>query len=198
MIAYLAGVLAAKSPEVAVVDVGGVAFAVQIPLSTYARLGPIDSATKLHTYLAVRENALELFGFLTIAERDLFERLLGVTGIGPRLALSVLSGMEPRQFRLAILSEDARALARIHGVGRKTAERLIVELRESFREMELPAEGASAGEAPPSDAQTQAMMALASLGLRQPEIARAVREAAQRAGEGATTEQIVKETLRRL
>ena len=199
MIAYLAGTLAAKVPGIAVVDVHGVGYAVQIPLSTYSRLGPADESVKLFTHLSVRENAMGLFGFLSAAERDLFERLIQVSGVGPKLGLSVLSAMEPDDFRLAVLAGDTKALSRVPGVGRKTAERLVMELRDRFAEYEtMPGAGAIPGEgAAPADAQAEAVMALASLGLKQPDAARMVREIAANV-DGATTEQLVKEALRRL
>lgn len=200
MIAYVAGSLAARAPGIAVVDVHGVGYAVHIPLSTYNRLGEIGEPVKLFTYLAIRENAQDLFGFLTSAERDLFERLIDVNGVGPKLALSVLSTMEPQGFCRAILSGDVKGLSRIPGVGKKTAERLIMELSDSFQTKGGLAElGVLTGlPAAPSDPQTEAVLALVSLGFRQTDAAQAVRNAAQKLGEDTTSEALVKEALRKM
>lgn len=198
MIAYVAGTLASKTPGMAVVDVHGVGYAVHVPLSTYDRLGEIGQPVKLLTYLSIRENAQDLFGFVTSAERELFGRLIDVNGVGPKLALSVLSSMEPQGFRRAILTGDVKALSRIPGVGKKTAERLIMELSDDFQgKGELADLGALAATAAPGDPQSEAVLALVNLGFRQPEAAQAVRAAAQRLGEGVTAEALVKEALRR-
>jgi len=200
MIAFLAGSLAAKTPGLAVVDVHGVGYAVHVPLSTYNRLGEVGSPVRLLTYLAIRENAQDLYGFLTAGERDLFERLIDVNGVGPKLGLSVLSATEPAGFRRAVLTGDVKALSRIPGVGKKTAERLIMELGDSFQakgelaELGLPGSGAGAM----SDSRTEAVLALVSLGFRQPDAAQAVRKAVASLGQGATTESLLKEALRKV
>ena len=195
MIAYLAGTLSSRTPGTAVVDVHGVGYAVHIPLSTYSRLPAGDEQVRLFTHLSVRENAMELFGFLSASERDLFERLIQVSGVGPKLGLSVLSAMEPDEFRLAVVAGDTRALSRVPGVGRKTAERLVIELRDSLEQ--LPADMLATEAAAPGDPQAEAVMALVSLGLKQAEAAAVVRQIAPEL-EAASTEQLVKEALRRL
>ena len=195
MIAHLVGTLSAKVPGMVVVDVHGVGYAVQVPLSTYNRLPPAGTEVKLLTLMSVRENAVELFGFLTQAERELFGQLIRVSGVGPKLALGVLSAMEPGEFRLAVLAGDVKALARIPGVGRKTAERLVVELRGVLEEISLAEEAIAEARGGPH---IEAVRALVSLGLKHPEAAKAVRAAAKELGEEATTEQLVREALRRL
>ena len=195
MIAYLAGTLSSRTPGTAVVDVHGVGYAVHIPLSTYSRLPAGDAQVRLFTHLSVRENAMELFGFLSASERDLFERLIQVSGVGPKLGLRVLSAMEPDEFRLAVVAGDTRALSRVPGVGRKTAERLVIELRDTLAQ--LPADMLPGQAAAPGDPQAEAVMALVSLGLKQAEAAAVVRQIAPEL-EAASTEQLVKEALRRL
>jgi Holliday junction DNA helicase RuvA len=169
-------------------------------MSAFDQLGPSGGELKLLTYLSVRENAFDLFGFLTAAERDLFLRLIEISGVGPKLALSILSGMEPMAFRRAVLTGDAKALSRIPGVGKKTADRLLMELSGAFQgKGELAAMGVppDIGEGA-TDAQTEAVLALVSLGFRHPDAAQAVRVAAAKLGEETTSEVLVKEALRAL
>ena len=132
MIARLRGTLADKQPGRVVVDVGGVGYDVWIPLSTYYAVGDrgADVALRVHTH--VREEALSLFGFATVLELDLFERLIGVNGVGPRLALAVISGIEPPALVEAVRASDVARLTGIPGVGRKTAERIVLELKDKL------------------------------------------------------------------
>lgn len=132
MIARLRGTLADKQPGRVVVDVGGVGYDVWIPLSTYYAVGDrgADVALRVHTH--VREEALSLFGFATVLELDLFERLIGVNGVGPRLALAVISGIEPPALVEAVRASDLARLTGIPGVGRKTAERIVLELKDKL------------------------------------------------------------------
>ncbi len=198
MIASLTGTIAAKDPDVAVVDVSGVGYRVQIPLSTYNRLGDVGATARLFTHLSVRENAMELFGFGAAAELDLFERLIEINGVGPKLALSILSGMEPDAFRLAVMAGDVTSLSKVPGVGKKTAGRLVMEMREAFESGDLPDALGPSGTTEPGDALAEAVKALVSLGLNHPEAAAAVRDAARELGEDATTEELVKDSLKRL
>ncbi len=130
MIARLEGVLVARDPESSVVDVSGVGYAVAHSLHTYSDLPAVGARLALFTHLHVREDALQLYGFSTAEERRLFELLLGVSGVGPRLALAVLSGLAPASFARAVKDENVGALTRIAGVGRKTAERIVIDLRD--------------------------------------------------------------------
>lgn len=130
MIAFLRGRLHDKQPQRVVVDVGGVGYDVAVPLSTFYLLGDEGSDVALRIYTHVREDQLALFGFLTASEQLVFERLLGVSGIGPKLALGVLSGIEPVEFVGALERGDVARLTRIPGVGKKTAERMVLELRD--------------------------------------------------------------------
>jgi len=197
MIAFLSGKLATKTPGTAVIDVGGVGYEVSIPLSTYERIGSVGENVRVFTHMSVRENAVELFGFSSEQERQLFERLIEVNGVGPKLALSILSGIDPTAFRAAIVSGDANVLAKVHGVGKKTAARLIMELRESFEDGALFA-GTESGVAVPNDPKSEAVQALVGLGLNASEAANVVKVACESLGEDAPTERIVREALRRL
>ena len=130
MIAHLTGTLHEKQLQRLIVDVGGVGYDVLVPLSTMYAIGDPGSRVVLRIHTHVREDALQLFGFATALEQTLFERLISVSGIGPKVALSVLSGIEPAELTRAIRSSDLARLTRIPGVGKKTAERLIIELRD--------------------------------------------------------------------
>jgi holliday junction DNA helicase RuvA len=130
MIASLRGELLEKRPNQIIVDVHGVGYDVAIPISTYASLPDVGAEVKLHVYTHVREDAIALFGFLTSAEKTLFEKLISVSGIGPKLGISVLSGLATLDLAGAIRSGDIQKLTRIPGVGKKTAERMVLELRD--------------------------------------------------------------------
>ena len=132
MIARLRGKLLEKQPNFALVDVGGVGYGVAIPVSTFSQLGEPGGEVLLHTYTHVREDALALFGFTSVGEKELFERLITVSGIGPRLAITILSGVPIDELKTAIRAGDTKRLTRIPGVGRKTGERMVVELREKL------------------------------------------------------------------
>jgi Holliday junction DNA helicase RuvA len=132
MIAQLRGVLVEKHPNQAVVECGGVGYDLTIPVSTYSQLPEAGAEVRLRVHTHVREDALALFGFLTTDEKSLFERLIGVSGIGPKLAVTVLSGLRTADLTDAIRSGDVVRLTRIPGVGKKTAERMVVELRDKL------------------------------------------------------------------
>jgi holliday junction DNA helicase RuvA len=138
MIAQLRGTLDDKRPNQVVVDVGGVGYLVHIPLSTFYALGDLHSSVALLIYTHVREDAISLYGFLSAHEKHLFELLISASGVGPVLALKILSGMSVDDLVPAIRAGDLARLTRIPGVGRKTAERMIVELRDKLAAMEIP------------------------------------------------------------
>ncbi len=196
MIAQLRGRLLRKQPQEAVVDVGGVGYRVAIPLSTFYRLGEVGCEVTLLTHTHVREDALALFGFLTSAEQALFERLILVSGVGPRLALSVLSGIEAPELVAALQSSDLARLTRIPGVGRKTAERLVVELKDKVKgllaEEEIPAA------ASPASAQEDLVSALVHLGYSRPEAERGVERALREGGGEGRFEDLLRRSLRLL
>ncbi len=149
MIAFLRGRVLDKHPNRLIVDVAGVGYDVAVPLSTFYGAGEPGVEIALHVHTHVREDQLALYGFATLLELTVFERLIAVSGIGPRLALSVLSGIEPRELVAAIQRGDHGRLTRIPGVGKKTAERIVVELRDRLPKA---VEAAGAGAPPPSGA----------------------------------------------
>jgi Holliday junction DNA helicase RuvA len=147
MIAYLRGLLLEKTPNLIVVDVNGVGYGLTIPVSTYSMLPGSGQEVRLHVHTHVREDALLLFGFGTPAEKLLFEKLITVSGIGPKLAVTVLSGLAASDLVSAIRGAQVETLVRIPGVGKKTAERMIVELRDKLDTFGLSATPAAAGKA---------------------------------------------------
>jgi Holliday junction DNA helicase RuvA len=145
MIAFLRGRILDKQPTVLIVDVQGVGYHVNVPLSTYYDVGDEGAEVALRIYTHVREDALQLFGFLTVLEQQLFERLIGISGIGPKLAIAVLSGIEPADLIGSVSRGDIARLTAIPGVGRKTAERIVLELKDRLAQLivPLPAGGAA-------------------------------------------------------
>ncbi len=179
MIAQIRGRLLRKQPQEAVVDVSGVGYRVTIPLSTFYRIGEPGAEVTLLTHTHVREDALALFGFLTAVEQTLFERLIGVSGVGPKLAVSILSGIEAPELAQALRSSDLARLTRIPGVGKKTAERLVLELKDKMQDVSAEAEA----EAAPGGAADDIVSALLHLGYSRPEAERAAERAMREHGE---------------
>jgi Holliday junction DNA helicase RuvA len=172
VIAHLSGTLLEKHVQRLVVDVHGVGYDVHVPLSTFYAAGEPGASVTLRIHTHVREDALQLFGFATALEQQLFERLISVSGIGPKLALSVLSGIEPTALVTAIRGNDLGRLTRIPGVGKKTAERLVVELRDRLAKLDETA--VSDVEAAPSGTRDDLLSALANLGYQRALAERAV------------------------
>lgn len=199
MIAFLQGTLVEALPTQVSVDVRGVGYEVLIPLSSYDKLPPPGQEVRLLTHLAVREDAHVLYGFVTPAERELFRLLINtVSGIGPRLALNVLSGMNPTTFRGAVANGDVKALSQIAGVGRKTAERIVVELRDKVGAAGAwEASSARRGLSPEDQKINDAVLALLALGVKQTEAHEQVRAALQRLGSEAGIEELVRASLKR-
>ena len=167
MIAHLRGTLLDKHPNRVVIDVAGVGYDVQVPLSTFYGLGEPGTSVTLRIHTHVREDVLALFGFSTTLEQDLFERLIAISGIGPKLALAVLSGIEPADLIRAIRTQDVPRLTKIPGIGKKTAERIGLELKDR-----LPAAVTAAGPAPPAESREDQfrddlLSALINLGYQQ-------------------------------
>lgn len=195
MIAHLEGTLVEKHPTQVILDVGGVGYEVFVPLSTFERLPDEKARCRLLIYDYVREDAHLLFGFSTEAERDLFRRLLDVRGVGPKLALSALSGLSVREFTAAVAAGDVRRLSAVPGIGKKTAERLVVELRDKISAGEA-LEAIGRAEARPEDLRLRdATLALISLGYKQTEALEMIRRAARDAPAEATVEDLVRRAL---
>jgi Holliday junction DNA helicase RuvA len=138
MIAFLRGRILDKQPNLLIVDVQGVGYLVHVPLSTFYEAGEVGAEAALRIHTHVREEALQLYGFLTVLEQQLFERLINISGIGPKLAISVLSGIEPRDLIAALQRGDLARLTGIPGVGRKTAERMVLELKDRLSQIAVP------------------------------------------------------------
>ena len=199
MISFLHGKIVDALPTQVTVDVHGVGYEVLIPLSSFDKLPSVGGEVRLLTHLVVREDAHVLYGFATAAERDLFRMLINtVSGIGPKIALNVLSGMNPVAFRGAVSTGDVKALSSISGVGRKTAERIVVELRDKVGaagawEASSAARALSAGDQRLNDA----VLALMALGFKQPEAHETIRAAQAMLGEKATVEELVRAGLKK-
>jgi Holliday junction DNA helicase RuvA len=186
MIGSLRGRLAVKAIDEAIVEVGGVGYRVAIPLSTYEALPAEGEEVLLWTHLHVREDELALYAFATDRERRLFETLIGVSGIGPRLALHVLSRLTPERFAAAIQRGDLATLTGISGVGRKTAERMVVELRDKILDLAEPEEAAAVAPLNPSG--EDAVKALVALGIRRVTAEEAVRRSLAESPEAPASE----------
>jgi holliday junction DNA helicase RuvA len=199
MIAYLHGKLVDALPTQVTVDVNGMGYEVLIPLSSYDKLPKPNQEVKLLTHLVVREDAHVLYGFMSAQERELFRLLINtVSGIGPKIALNVLSGMNPTAFRGAVVNSDVRALSQISGVGKKTAERIVVELRDKFGAAGAwEASSAQHGLSPAEQKINDAVLALIALDYKQVEAHDLVRTAAAALGPQATLEELVRASLQK-
>ena len=197
MISFLRGTVAELLPMRLIIETGGVGYDVHIPLSTYDKLPPVGSETKILTHLQVREDAHILYGFATPEERDLFLLLLNnVSGVGPKLALAILNGSTPVQFRGLVVAGNIAALSQIKGVGKKTAERIIVELRDKVG-VSAAWEAASAQQGLSAEEQhvNDAVLALISLGFKQAEAHKTVKAIRENQPK-ATVEDLIKEALK--
>ena len=197
MIGHLRGRLAAKHPPQLLIDVGGVGYELEAPMSTFYGLPAVGADVSLHTHLVVREDAHVLFGFGTERERGLFRELIKVSGVGPRIALGILSGVSVDDFHRCVEANDAASLTRVPGIGRKTAERLIIEMRDRLKSLLGPAfdvKGPVSGAAPqPTSPQAEAFSALVALGYKPAEATRLLQKADASA---VTTEDLIRQALR--
>ncbi len=202
MIGRISGILLERHPAGLLVDVQGLGYEVKVPLSTLFALPIVGERVTLHTHLASREDGQTLYGFLTLADRELFRELIKVTGVGPKLALTILSCVSAEQFVRAVRAQDGSALVRLPGIGKRTAERLLLELRDRLDDWQVA--GAGSG---PSDAGTrspvvevspmqEAEQALVALGYKPQEAARAVSRAQQEGDEPSTSEALIRRALR--
>ena len=199
MITFLQGKLVEALPTQVIVDVNGIGYEVLIPLSSFDKMPAPGQPVKLLTQLVIRENAHVLYGFMTAAERDLFRLLVNsVSGIGPKTALNILSGMNAVAFRGAVASSDVKSLSQISGVGKKTAERIVVELRDKIGAAgALEAASARHSLSPDDQKINDATLALMALGFKQIEAHDAVRAAQTMLGAAATVEQLVRACLKK-
>ena len=200
MITFLDGKLASALPTQATVDVNGVGYEVFIPLSSYDKLPTVGQPIRILTHLHVREDAQILYGFMSAAERDLFRLLVNtVSGIGPKLGLAVLSGMSVTNFKSAVVNSDVASLSKISGLGKKTAERIVLELKDKLG-VAAAWEAASGAQAPTPEQEqaNEAVLALIALGYKQVEAHKVVRDIQQSGREIATAEDLVRLTLQRL
>ena len=193
MIGFLRGRLAAKHPPQLVVDVGGVGYEVEAPMSTFYGLPGVGGEVHLHTHLVVREDAHVLFGFGSERERSLFRELIKVSGVGPRIALAILSGITVDEFHRCVEGQDVATLVRVPGIGRKTAERLVIEMRDRLKGLAGVAFVPSGGVVAGAGAQGEAYAALVALGYKPPEVTRLL----QKVDASVTsTEEIIRHALR--
>jgi holliday junction DNA helicase RuvA len=199
VIASLEGTVAEKTLDDAVIEVGGVGYRVSLSLLSLSRLPEEGQRAKVRVRTVMREDALELFGFLTRAEEQMFLLLTSVSHVGPRLALTVLSGLEVDQLADAVSRGEVGRLTKIRGVGKKTAERLVLELKEKVKLVELEAGGGRrAAAAPASGARADLVSALLNLGYKAPQAEKAADAAAEHAGEGAPFEALFREAMKAL
>jgi len=195
MFDYISGKLVHKGPTMAVIDAGGIGYSMKVSLSTSQRLPEAGLPVSLKTYLHVREDIFQLYGFFTEEERDIFLHLLTISGIGPKLAQTILSGMTPERLIEAIQNGDERTLSSISGIGSKTAQRLIVELKDKVRTYTAIVSADQKSAAISTDSlSSEAVMALISLGYSRPQAEKAVTKIRQ-SGQAITAEDLIKKAL---
>jgi Holliday junction DNA helicase RuvA len=198
MIAFLRGRVLDKQPNRIIVDVGGVGYEVQVPLSTFYEVGEEGAEVTLRVYTHVREDALQLYGFLTDLERQVFERLIGISGIGPKLGIAVLSGMDSREVISAIQRADVARLTGIPGIGKKTAERIVLELKDRLMNLATPvAAGTMRGATATDRLREDLLSALQNLGYHRPQAEKAI-DAALKTDADANFEQALRGALREM
>lgn len=198
MITHLRGKLVEKAPTTAVVDVNGVGYKVAISLVTYEKLPLVDADILVFTHHYVREDRMDLFGFADKGEREVFELLIGVSGIGPNSAQTILSGMTVDDLRQAVLHERVGELTAIKGIGRKTAERLVIELRDKMPpgEAVAGAENTEVEKDGQAGAVEEAVLALVALGLASPAARQSVNKVVAKNGEFQSVQQLIKQALK--
>lgn len=191
MIGYLKGTLAYKQPPELVVDVGGVGYELLAPMSTFYDLPAVGEAVSVHTHLAVSENAHTLYAFAGFQERLMFRALIKVSGVGPKLAMTVLSGISPAEFATAVADRDVDRLVRLPGIGKKTAERLLIEMKDPLAKLSFGSSESSAVTS--SDAGSEAFSALQALGYKEAEIRRLLKSVS---ADGLSTEELIRQALK--
>ncbi|MEW9679497.1 Holliday junction branch migration protein RuvA [Pseudomonas sp. TE50-2] len=200
MIGRLRGTLAEKQPPHLIIDVNGLGYELEVPMTTLYRLPKLGETVTLHTHLVVREDAHLLYGFFEKRERELFRELIRLNGVGPKLALALMSGLEADELVRCVQAQDASALVRVPGVGKKTAERLLVELKDRFKAWETsPAMFALVSDGPvpvasASNAEADAVSALVSLGYKPQEASKAI--AAIEGKANLSSEELIRRSLK--
>jgi Holliday junction DNA helicase RuvA len=195
VIGRLQGVLLRKEPPALMLDVGGVGYELEAPMTTFYELPAVGERVTLYTHLVVREDAHLLYGFVREAQRRLFRELLKVNGVGPRVALAVLSGLSDEEFCRCVAEEDIARLTKVPGIGRKTAERLVIEMRDKLPK-DIPMSASTttaAGPVAPGDPVSEAVSALVALGYKPNEASRAVRSTSTK---GLSAEEIIRQALK--
>jgi holliday junction DNA helicase RuvA len=198
MIGFLAGKLRTKNPEYIILDVHGVGYQVTVPLSTFCDLPELGQPVELNIYTHVREELIQLYGFRTIAEKEMFLLLTGVNGIGPRLAVGVLSRISPDELKQVIVRQDLQRLKNIPGVGKKIADRLMLELRDKVQGKSKEKPGLVLLDADAGAAFPDAFSALTNLGYRPAEAEKALKRVQETLGENPSLEQLLKGALKAL
>jgi len=195
MIALLTGVIAHKSPDHIILDVHGVGYRVLIPFSTYYELPDEGGNAVLHIHTSVREDAIQLYGFRTSLEKSFFQLLISVSGVGPKMARDILSNIQPAPLAQALAQGDIHKLSTIPGIGKKTAERLVLELKDKAGKLNLaPLPVSEAREIPAEAVMDDVVSALLNLGYKEPQVRKAL--AGLDAAGGATVEEVLKQALR--
>jgi Holliday junction DNA helicase RuvA len=197
MIAFLRGRVLEKQPNRIIIDVQGVGYELHVPLSTYYDVGDEGADVAIRVYTHVREEALQLYGFLTDLERQLFERLIGISGIGPKLAIAVLSGVDSRELVAAVQRGDVARLTAIPGIGKKTAERIVLELRDRLSQLAVLPVGATPAATGADRLRGDLVSALQNLGYHRPQAEKAV-ESTLASTPDATFEHALRHVLREL
>ncbi len=197
MIFALEGKVVSKSPTEVVLDVGGVYYVVNIPVTVYDKIGDVGFISKLYTYLVIREEEMMLYGFSGVEEREFFKMLISVSGIGPKMAQAIMSGMSVEELKDSIMQGDISALTSIPGVGRKTAERVVVELRDKLVKIEFAGKRVEFISSDQVEVRNEALLALISLGFTRQSAEKAIRLALKENEKREfTVEELVKLALR--
>ena len=196
MIAYVNGIVTYKDPAYAIIDVNGVGYEVRISLQTYTSLPDIGAQCKLVTFLNIREDAHVLYGFWGNDEKKLFLDLTSISGIGPSTALVMLSSLSSSEIRQGIIDEDLRLIQSIKGIGSKTAQRVILELRDKIRKEELVSTGTKSAETSSSTLRSEALAALVTLGIPKPTAEKSLDAIIKREGQSISVENLIKLALR--
>ena len=192
MIAYLKGTLIHKTPGHVIIETGGVGYGAAIPVSSYVRLGDIGGTVELHIHTHLTDDALALYGFVTPDEKGMFLKLIGISGIGPKLAMNILSGIEPRDLEEAVRSSDVARISLVPGIGKKTALRITMELQDK---LETKEKLLSAKASPEKE---DLLSALQNMGFRRKEVERAVDQTIAAHKSGADFEKLLRDCLKRL